>query len=123
MAFTKRSSARRGEGAFGAIAGLGILVLVAIALFKVVPLHVEGNEVLDAMSEAANFASVKQDEKLRYDIYTRAQKAGAPVPLTEIKISRPGQAVKISVQYQKSVSVLGYDYVYKFDKTVEKQTF
>ena len=123
MPFTKKSAARRGEGAFGVIVGIAILVVVGMALFKIVPLHIAGNDVRDAINEAANFASIKQDDKLRWDIFQRAQKAGAPLPMTEIKISRPGQAVRISAKYETTVNVLGYNYVYRFDETVEKPTF
>ena len=123
MPVSERTAAKRGEGAFGAIFGVVILILVAMAVWKIVPLHIAGNDVLDAMNEAANFASVKPDDKLRYDIFRRAEKAGAPLPMTEIKISRPGPAVKISARYEMSVNVLGYNYVYKFDHTVEKPTF
>lgn len=118
-----RKSANRGEGAFGAIVGIVILVLMGIVLFKVVPVHIAGNDVLDAMNEAANFASVKPEDKLRYDIFLRAQKAGAPLPITEIKITRPGQAVKIEAKYTQQVDVLGYKYTYRFDHVVEKPTF
>ena len=38
----------RGEGAFGTILGIAVLVLVGVALFKIVPLHMAGNKVLDA---------------------------------------------------------------------------
>jgi len=123
MPFTKRAAGKRGEGALGAIIGLAILAAVGFALFKIVPLHIAGNDVKDAMSEAANFASIKQDDRLRWDIFQRAQKAGAPLQQTEIRISRPAQAVKISAKYETSVVVLGYTYVYRFDETVEKPTF
>lgn len=113
----------RGEGAFGAIVGFVILALVAIAVFKIAPLHIKGNDVYDAMSEAANFASVKTDEKLAWDVFQRAEKAGVPLPMTEIRISRSGSAVKISAKYRQQVDVLGYKYNYVFDRTVEKPIF
>ena len=69
----------RGEGAFGTIVGIVIVVLVGIALFKIVPLHIAGNKVLDAMNEQANFAGVKTLDKIQYEIFVAAQEAGTPL--------------------------------------------
>ena len=71
----------RGEGAFGTIVGIALVVLVGIALFKIVPLHIAGNKVLDAMSEQANFAGVKPLDKIQYEIFVAAQEAGTPLVL------------------------------------------
>ena len=50
---------RRGEGALGLIVGLGVLFVVVVALVRILPLHIHGNEVLDSMNEAANFGGLK----------------------------------------------------------------
>ena len=113
----------RGEGAFGTIVGIVVVVLVGIALFKIVPLHIAGNSVLDAMSEQANFAGVKSLDKIQYEIFVVAQEAGTPLTLQDIKISRHGSDVIVTAKYVQSVSVLGYNYTYAFDKTVQKPVF
>jgi hypothetical protein len=113
----------RGEGAFGTIVGIVLVVLVGIALFKVVPLHIAGNRVLDAMTEQANFAGVKQFEKIQYEIFVVAQEAGTPLPLQEIKVRKHGNEVIVEAKYTQSVKVLGYNYVYNFDRTVQKPVF
>ncbi len=113
----------RGEGAFGTIVGLVILVVVAIALFKIVPLHIAGSKVLDAMNEQANFAGVKPLEKCQYEIFVAAQEAGTPLTLQEIQVRKAGAEVVVQAKYEQSVKVLGYNYVYKFDQTVQKPVF
>lgn len=113
----------RGEGAFGTIVGIVLLVVVAIALFKIVPLHVAGTKVLDAMNEQANFAGVKPLEKCQYEIFVAAQEAGTPLTLQEILVRKSGSEVIVQAKYQQSVKVLGYNYVYRFDKTVQKPVF
>jgi hypothetical protein len=114
---------RRGEGAFGAVVGIAILVVVCIAAFRIVPLHIKGNDVFDAMTEAANFGNLKSEDKLKFDIFRRAQDAQVPLPLTEIKITRNAGLIKISAKYEMTVDVLGYKYRYVFDRFVEKPTF
>ncbi len=119
----RRQNRQRGEGAIKAIIALAVLIIAGIAGFKIVPLHLAGNDVMDAMDEAANFAGLKPLDKLQWDIFQRAQKAGAPLPLNEIKISRQGSSVRISAKYEQTVNVLGYNYRYIFDRSVEKPVF
>ncbi len=113
----------RGEGAFGTIVGIALVILVGIALFKIVPLHIAGNAVLDAMSEQANFAGVKTPDKIQYEIFVAAQDAGTPLLLQDIKIRRQGSDVIVEAKYLQKVSVLGYQYTYAFDKAVQKPVF
>jgi hypothetical protein len=114
---------RRGEGAFGAVVGIAILVVTCIAAFKILPLHIKGNDVYDAMTEAANFGNLKPEDRLRWDIHQRAVEAQVPLPIDEIKISKGNGQIRISAKYEMTVDVLGYKYRYAFDRFVEKPTF
>jgi len=116
-------SFRRGEGAFGLIVGLGLLFVVVVASVRILPLHIHGNEILDAMNEAANFGGLKGPEKLKMDIYLKAQNARVPLKMEAIRIERSGTYIAISAQYEQTADIFGYKYVYKFDKKVEKPVF
>jgi hypothetical protein len=122
MRQTARSS-RRGEGAFGLIVGIVVLVVVVVACARIIPLHIHGNEVLDAMSEAANFGGLKSLEKLQMDIYRRAQDARVPLKLEAIRVERSGSYIVVSASYEQTADIFGYKYVYRFDKRVEKPVF
>ena len=113
----------RGEGAFKAIIGIAILILVVMASIKIIPLHVHGGEVLDAMTEQANFGGVKSMDKIQYEVFRIAQEAGVPLQKDDIKVSRNGNLIIVQAKYDQSVEVLGYKYVYHFDNKVEKPTF
>lgn len=113
----------RGEGAFGLVVGLAVLFVVVVALFKVVPLHIRGNEILDAMSEAANFGGLKSVERLQQDIYFKAQEARVPLQMQDIRVEKSGTYIVISARYQQTTDIFGYKYVYRFDKKVEKPVF
>ena len=113
----------RGEGAFGMIVGIVVAVVTLVAGFKIVPLHIHGNEVKDAMNEQANFGGLRELNKLQYAVYEKAQEVGAPLPLTEIKVSKRGSNIVISAKYTQEVKVFGYKYVYNFDESVEKPLF
>ena len=114
---------RRGEGAFGLVVGLAILFAVVVGCVRIVPLHIHGNEVLDAMNEAANFGGLKPLEKLQMDVYLRAQGAKVPLKMEEIRVERSGTYIAISAKYEQTADIFGYKYVYKFDKRVEKPVF
>lgn len=114
---------QRGEGAFGLVVGLVVLFVVVVGCVRIVPLHIHGNEVLDAMNEAANFGGLKSLEKLQMDIYLRAQKAKVPLKMEAIRVERSGSYIAISAQYEQTADIFGYKYVYKFDKRVEKPVF
>ncbi len=118
-----RRARNRGEGAFGLIVGLAILFLVAVSLARIVPLHVHGNEVLDAMNEAANFGGLKPPEKLQLDVYLKAQDAKVPLQMQDIRVERNGTYIMISARYKQTADIFGYKYVYDFDKKVEKPVF
>jgi hypothetical protein len=114
---------RRGEGAFGLILGLGVLFVIVVTSVRILPLYIHGNEVFDAMNEAANFGGLKGPEKLKYDIYMKAQNARVPLKMEAIRIEHSGTYIIISAQYEQTVDIFGYRYVYRFDKKVEKPVF
>ena len=114
---------RRGEGAFGLVVGLAVLFVVVVGLVRIVPLHIHGNEILDALSEAANFGGLKSPEKLKMDVYLRAQDAKVPLKIEAILVERSGTYIAVSAKYEQTVDIFGYKYVYRFDKRVEKPVF
>ncbi len=114
---------QRGEGMFGLLLGLAVLFVVATAGAKIIPLHMHGAEVLDAMNEAANFGGLKSMEKLQQDILNRAQDAKAPIELQNISVVRNGPYIVVRVVYQETADIFGFKYTYNFDKKVEKLVF
>jgi hypothetical protein len=116
-------ASRRGEGAFGLVVGLAILFVVVVGLVRIVPLHIHGNELLDAMNEAANFGSLKTLERLQMDVFLRAQDAKVPLKMEAIRVEKNGSYLAISARYEQTVDIFGYKYVYRFDKRVEKPVF
>jgi hypothetical protein len=114
---------RRGEGPLGLVIGLALLFVVGTALFKIVPLHIHGNEIYDVMNEQANFGGMKALDKIQYEIFRRAEEINIPLTLQDIKVQHRGPWIIIQANYQEKVDVFGYKYVYVFDKKVEKPVF
>ena len=114
---------RRGEGAFNLILGLAVLFVVGVAGFRIIPLHIRGSEIYDAMNEAANFGGLKGLDKLQYEIFQKAQEDRVPLQLQDIKVVRNGPYIVVSARYDQAVDVFGFKYTYHFDKKVEKLVF
>ena len=118
-----RRRLQRGEGMFGLLLGLAILFVVATSLAKIIPLHIHGAEVLDAMNEAANFGGLKPLDRLQKDVLSRAQDARAPVELQNIIVIRNGPYIVVQVKYEETADIFGFKYKYNFDKKIEKLVF
>ncbi len=114
---------QRGEGMFGLLIGLGLLFVAVTAGIKIIPLHIRGAEMFDAMNEAANFGGLKPVDKLRDELLMKAQEIRVPVKPQDVNVIRNGGYINVQVKYQETVEVFTYSYVYNFDKKVEKLVF
>ena len=119
----RRRASTRGEGAFGFIVGLLLLIAAIISGIRILPLHIHGTEVYDAMNEAANFGSLKTPEALQNDVFAKAQEARVPLQKADIKVDKGGGYIVIAAKYTQTVDIFGFKYTYVFDKRVEKPTF
>ena len=108
---------------FGVLIALIVLFVAATAGFKIIPLHIHGAEMFDAMNEAANFGGLKPIEKLQDELLTKAQEIRVPVKPQDVSVLRNGGYIIVQVRYQETVDVFTFKYVYKFDKKVEKLVF
>jgi hypothetical protein len=120
---TRNGRHTRGEGAFGVIVGIVVLVAAVTCGIRIIPLYIHGNDIYDAMNEAANFGGIKPLEKLQADVYNRAQEVGVPLNLSEIHVDQNGPYIVIRARYKQTVDLFGFKYVYNFDKKVEKLVF
>ncbi len=113
----------RGEGMFGVLVALVVVFVAVTAGIKIIPLHIHGAEMLDAMNETANFGGLKPIEKLRDELYAKAQEIRVPVKPQDLTVVRNGGYIVVQVSYQETVDVFTYKYVYTFNKKIEKLVF
>lgn len=118
-----RYRATRGEGGFKVLLGIALIIVGVVAGIRIIPLHVKGGEIYDAMNEQANFGSLKPLDKIQYEVFRKAQENEAPLQLQDIKVYRNGTNIIIEAKYKQAVDIFGYRYVYDFDRRVEKPTF
>lgn len=114
---------QRGEGMFGLLIALVVVFVAVTAGSKIIPLHIHGAEMIDAMNEVANFGGLRPTDKLREELLSKAQELRLPVKPQDVTVVRNGGYIVVQVRYQETVEVFTYKYVYNFDKKVEKLVF
>jgi hypothetical protein len=105
-----RSRQQRGEGRFKAILWTVILVFVAYAAYKIIPVYVAEYQLADKMQEEARFAVVNRysEDQIREAIYKTVQELEIPVTREQIKVLASQQMVQISVDYTVPVDLMVY---------------
>lgn len=105
-----RSRQQRGEGRFKAILWTVILVFVAYAAYKIIPVYVAEYQLADKMQEEARFAVVNRysEDQIREAIYKTVQELEIPITREQIKVLSSPQMVQISLDYTVPVDLMVY---------------
>ena len=105
--------AQRGAGSLKAIVWTVILVFIAYAAFKILPIYIAEYQLADKIQEEAKFAVVNRhsEDLIRDTVYKEVQELNIPVARDQIKVLSSQQLVQISVDYTVPVDLI----VYKVD--------
>jgi uncharacterized membrane protein len=101
---------QRGAGRLKAILWTALLVFIAYAAFKIVPIYIAEYQLADKMQEQARFAVVNHytEEQIRDTIYKAAKELEIPVAREQIKVLSSQQLVQISLDYTVPVDLIVY---------------
>ena len=101
---------QRGGGRLKAIVWTAVLVFVAYAAFKIIPVYIAEYQLADKMQEQARFAVVNHytEEQIRETIYKNAKELDIPVAREQIKVLSSQQLVQISLDYTVPVDLIVY---------------
>lgn len=106
------SRRERGEGQFGCIVGLILLVVGVVVAYKVIPVKVRAADLRQEIQDDAKSAGMMNDEKIRASILAKARENNLPVTDDNIKISRGSNQINIVVDYSVPIDFPGYTYVW-----------
>jgi hypothetical protein len=105
-----RRHRQRGEGKAGCIFG-AVLVLAAVYFaFKVLPVKIAFADIRDTATKAAEMASIKKDEDIRFDIQLKFKENAEhvqPIKDTDIEITRSSDGVLVKFEMQKQIEFIG----------------
>ncbi len=112
-----------GEGQFGCLVGLVVLLIAGLVAYKMIPVKVKSAELRDTIVDEARSAGSRSDKVIRESILFKAKQLELPVADENIDISRPAGNIRVEVQYTVPVVFPGYTYNWKFHHKAENPIF
>lgn len=119
-----RRTAERGEGNLGCIVWLLVLAVAVMISWKMIPVKVNNAELVDFMTEVAQFQSAqKTPEEISKIIIARAGELGIPLTKENITVTKTRDRVRMTVDYTQPVQFPGYTYNWHFRHELDRPIF
>jgi hypothetical protein len=119
-----RINRERGEGRFGTLFAIVVLVVMVYLGFKFVPVMINSYTFKDFIEEEARFASVRRDdEEIKTRIYKKARELDLPITEEMIFTERTSARFDIAVSYTVPIVTPVFTYQYKRDEKVSSPLF
>jgi hypothetical protein len=123
-----RNRRERGEGQFGCLIGLVLLLIAGLFAYKLIPVKVKTAEMRDAVVDEAKSAGRHQNERMSEiiskNLLEKAKQLGLPVKPEDVKVERTQSSyVRIEVKYTVPVEFPGFTYNWNFRHYYENPIF
>lgn len=118
-----RNRRERGEGQFGCLVGLAIMLVAGLVAYRMIPVKVKAAEFRDTVIDEAKSAGQHNNKRIRAAILDKAEKLELPVENENLEISRKAAEITIDVTYTVPVEFPGYTYDWDFHVHVENPIF
>lgn len=119
----QRNRRERGEGQFGCLVGLVLLLLAGLVAYRMIPIKVKAAELRDVIVDEAKSAGQHNNQIITKAILAKAEQLDLPVGEDDIKIDRKPEFIKIEVNYVVPVEFPGYTHQWKFRHKTENPVF
>lgn len=119
---SRRSMA--GTGRVGCVVWLALLAIAVLVASKVVPVKMKTSEFYDAMTEQAQFGSIKNDASIQAELFRKAQELQLPLKKEDIVVRRDMGYVYVEVHYKLPIEFPIYGtYIWNEDDKVQRPLF
>ncbi len=118
-----RNRRERGEGQFGCLVGLALLVLAGLVAYRMIPIKVKAAELRDTVVDEAKSAGNNNNKHIETVILDKAERLELPLKKSGVKISRKANEISVDVQYTVPVEFPGFTYQWKFHHHTENPIF
>jgi hypothetical protein len=118
-----RNRRERGEGQFGCLVGLAVLLVAALIAYKMIPIKVKAAEMRDIVYDEARSGGQHNNNQITKAILNRAKQLELPVKESDITITRSNVDIKVEVRYTVPVDFPGYTYQWNFHHKYEAPLF
>ena len=120
----KWRASERGEGRFGTMVGLCVLLLAIYLGFKVIPVMVNAYSFRDYIEQEARFAGLKKaDDEVSKRVLRKAQELELPISPKDIRVNRSNTHFDIAVKYTVPIKTPVYTYHWVFDEKSRSPLF
>jgi hypothetical protein len=118
-----RNRRERGEGQFGCLVGLAVLLVAALVAWKMIPVKVKAAEFRETVVDEAKSGGQHNDARIRKAILTKAEDLDLPVTSDDILINRKAASIRVEVAYTVPIEFPGYTYNWNFKHSAENPIF
>jgi hypothetical protein len=118
-----RNRRERGEGQFGCLVGIVVLLLAGLIAYRMIPIKVKAAELRDTIVDESKSAGQHGREQIMASILDKAKRLELPVSKNDIEIDRKANEIRIDVRYTVPVNFPGYTYQWKFHHHTENPIF
>jgi predicted membrane protein len=118
-----RNRRERGEGQFGCLVSLAVLLLAGLIAYKMIPIKVKAAEIRDTVVDEAKSAGQHNNQEITRAILSKAESLEMPIDKDDIDINRQANEITIDVRYTVPVEFPGYTYQWKFHHRTQNPIF
>ncbi|HUP48504.1 MAG TPA: hypothetical protein VNA04_06920 [Thermoanaerobaculia bacterium] len=119
----RRFRSQRGEGQFGCVVGLLLLLAAIFVAYKMVPIKVKAAELRGEVVDEAKHAGSRGDDRIMKAILLKAEQTGLPVTKENVRIHRSANTIRVEVEYVVPVEFPGFTYEWSFRHVAENPIF
>lgn len=113
----------RGEGQFGCVVALLLLLAAIFVAYKMVPIKVKAAELRGEVIDEAKNGGTRNDSTIIKTILNTASRLNLPVQKEDIEIHRSAHDIRIRVEYVVPIEFPGFTYEWKFRHEAENPIF
>jgi len=119
----QRNRRERGEGQFGCLFGIVVLLIACLIAYKMVPVKVKAADMRDTVVDEAKSAGQHKDGVIMQNILRKADELDLPITEDNVEIQRGNSTIQIEVEYTVPVEFPGYTYQWSFHHKAESPIF
>ena len=119
----RQSRMQRGDGQFGCVVALLLLLAAIFFAYKVIPVKVRAAELRGVVVDEAKNAGTRSDQRILRSILEKAEQEGLPVDKESVTINRTANTIRVDVEYVVPVEFPGYTYHWNFHHSAENPIF
>ncbi|HVG23805.1 MAG TPA: hypothetical protein VND45_06600 [Thermoanaerobaculia bacterium] len=118
-----RNRRQRGEGQFGCLVGLVLLLIAGLIAYRLIPVKVRAAELRDTVIDESKSAGQHNDKQIKESILYKARQLELPLEPADVVVKRANSYIKVDVKYTVPVQFPGYVYNWHFEHHYENPVF